>query len=75
MCNSREKTAIAKITVNKNIHIHYNKTNKLANYNNRNYIYCQEALEKASNSKVCKNMEIFFNRQRVAVASSRARHA
>ena len=59
MHNCREKTAIAKITLNKNININYNKTKKIAIYNNRNYVFCCKTLEIASSSKTCKTIEHF----------------
>ena len=55
--NGKEKAAIAKIALNENISINYKEAKKLANYNNRNYAYCHEALEIASKSKFFNNME------------------
>ena len=58
-CNIREKTTIAKIVLNELININYNKTKKIANYDNRNYAFCREVLEIASNSKTCNTIDYF----------------
>ena len=50
MRNGREKGAIGKIALNKNININCNKNKKIANHNNRNQAYCREAFEITTNS-------------------------
>ena len=59
MYDGREKTAIVKVYLNENINVNYDKTKKLTNYNNRNYAYCQEAIEIISNSEACSSIKHF----------------
>ena len=59
VCNEREKIAIAKMTINENININYDKTKKFANYNNRNYVYCCKVIEIISSCKACNSIEYF----------------
>ena len=50
---------MAKIALNENMHINYDKTKKLANYNNRNYSYYHKSIEIIYSQKTCNNMEHF----------------
>ena len=47
--NSKNNTAIVRLTLNQNIKINFNNTKKLSNFNNRTYGYCREAIEIRSN--------------------------
>ena len=53
----KKKTVIAKITLNENTNINYDKMKKLANYNNRNHAYNCTPKEIISNRKTCNNMK------------------
>ena len=57
--NSREKRAIVKKVLAKNININNNNTKKLSNYNNRNYAYCRETLKIVARNKACNTIEHF----------------
>ena len=56
MCNNKENTVIAKIAQTENVNINYNNTKKLANFINRIYTFCSEAIEITSNNKRCKTI-------------------
>ena len=49
--NNRENTVVAKIVLTKNININYDKSKKLADFNDRNCGFFMEAIEIISNNK------------------------
>ena len=53
----QKKIAIAKVALNRNININYDKTMKFANYNKRNGAYCRESIEILSNHKACNGIK------------------
>ena len=57
--NSKNNTAIAKLALNQNIQINFNNLKKLANYNNRTYGYCREAIEIENSREACNDTEHF----------------
>ena len=58
--NGKNKATIARLALNKNIKIDFNKAIKLSNWNNRTYRYCCEIIEIKTNNKTCNDIEQFF---------------
>ena len=50
---------LTRLTLNQNIKINFNSTNKLANYNKRTYGYCREAIEIKNNREAYNDTEHF----------------